>query len=123
MIETQFVSDYILEMGHSRFCLCPGGWAPWSPRMIESLFIGCIPVILADDLALPASRYINKEEYLVALPQNMTVSELDYHLRSIAMEDIARKRSKSFEIQSLYNPYSYQYVEYMVQSLIGGNPK
>ncbi|KQJ97627.2 probable glucuronosyltransferase Os03g0107900 [Brachypodium distachyon] len=44
---------YRLEMARSLFCLCPLGWAPWSPRLVESVLLGCIPVIIADNIRLP----------------------------------------------------------------------
>lgn len=45
--------DYRSEMARSLFCLCPLGWAPWSPRLVESVLLGCIPVIIADNIRLP----------------------------------------------------------------------
>ncbi|CAN6308342.1 unnamed protein product [Urochloa humidicola] len=45
--------NYRSEMARSLFCLCPLGWAPWSPRLVESVLLGCIPVIIADNIRLP----------------------------------------------------------------------
>ncbi|GJN30029.1 hypothetical protein PR202_gb18303 [Eleusine coracana subsp. coracana] len=45
--------NYRSEMARSLFCLCPLGWAPWSPRLVESVLLGCIPVIIADNIHLP----------------------------------------------------------------------
>uniref|UniRef100_A0A804N0R5 Exostosin GT47 domain-containing protein n=1 Tax=Zea mays TaxID=4577 RepID=A0A804N0R5_MAIZE len=44
--------NYRSEMARSLFCLCPLGWAPWSPRLVESVLLGCIPVIIADNIRL-----------------------------------------------------------------------
>lgn len=46
-------AGYQSEMARSVFCLCPLGWAPWSPRLVESVALGCVPVIIADGIRLP----------------------------------------------------------------------
>ncbi|KAI3450623.1 hypothetical protein Pfo_007288 [Paulownia fortunei] len=46
-------AGYQSEIVRSTFCLCPLGWAPWSPRLVESVALGCVPVIIADGIQLP----------------------------------------------------------------------
>ena len=46
---------YAQNMRRSVFCLCPRGFAVWSPRVYESVLSGCIPVIMADGMHLPFS--------------------------------------------------------------------
>ena len=46
-------NNYTHAQRRSIFCLCPQGHAVWSPRLIESLLHGCIPVVLADAYWLP----------------------------------------------------------------------
>lgn len=46
-------AGYQSEIVRSTFCLCPLGWAPWSPRLVESVALGCVPVIIADGIRLP----------------------------------------------------------------------
>lgn len=46
-------TGYQSEIVRSLFCLCPLGWAPWSPRLVESVALGCVPVIIADGIRLP----------------------------------------------------------------------
>jgi hypothetical protein len=44
---------YIDEMLNATFCLCPRGYASWSPRLVQSAILGCIPVIIADNTIQP----------------------------------------------------------------------
>jgi hypothetical protein len=43
------LSLYLEELQQSIFCLSPPGWAGWSPRFIQSLLLGCIPVFVLCD--------------------------------------------------------------------------
>ena len=43
-------ATYVDDLKRSLFCLCPRGFAVWSPRIYESLATGCIPVIIADEI-------------------------------------------------------------------------
>jgi hypothetical protein len=52
-------SEYIKSIQSSIFALCPEGFLPWSPRLYESIQIGAIPVILADNIVLPFERFID----------------------------------------------------------------
>jgi hypothetical protein len=51
-ISTEHPTTYYEDMQRAVFCLCPLGWAPWSPRLVETVIFGCIPVIIADDMTL-----------------------------------------------------------------------
>ncbi|KAL7115874.1 hypothetical protein ACP275_04G208000 [Erythranthe tilingii] len=63
-------AGYQSEIVRSTFCLCPLGWAPWSPRLVESVALGCVPVIIADGIRLPFSA--------VPWPEiSLTVAESD----------------------------------------------
>lgn len=61
--------DYQSEIRRSVFCLCPLGWAPWSPRIVESVILGCVPVIIADKIALPYSHIINWAKISISVPE------------------------------------------------------
>ncbi|KAL3575554.1 hypothetical protein D5086_023655 [Populus alba] len=61
-ISTEHPATYYEDMQRAVFCLCPLGWAPWSPRLVEAVIFGCIPVIIADDIVLPFADAIPWEE-------------------------------------------------------------
>ncbi|CAK9182816.1 unnamed protein product [Ilex paraguariensis] len=64
-------AGYQSEIVRSVFCLCPLGWAPWSPRLVESVVLGCVPVIIADGIRLPFSAAVRWSEI------SLTVAEKD----------------------------------------------
>ncbi|KAL8245459.1 hypothetical protein R6Q59_011717 [Mikania micrantha] len=64
-------AGYQSEIVRSVFCLCPLGWAPWSPRLVESVALGCVPVIIADGIRLPFESTVPWSEI------SLTVREKD----------------------------------------------
>lgn len=46
-------SDYLWQMRHWDFALCPRGGGLSSYRFFEAIHAGCVPVLFADDVALP----------------------------------------------------------------------
>ncbi|GMG98784.1 hypothetical protein Nepgr_000624 [Nepenthes gracilis] len=63
-------AGYQSEMVRSVFCLCPLGWAPWSPRLVESVALGCIPVIIADGISLPFPDAVPWPDISLTVPEN-----------------------------------------------------
>ncbi|KAL8515932.1 hypothetical protein ACS0TY_014583 [Phlomoides rotata] len=64
---------YQSEIVRSTFCLCPLGWAPWSPRLVESVALGCVPVIIADGIRLPFSSAVHWAEISLTVAENAVV--------------------------------------------------
>ncbi|KFK27620.1 hypothetical protein AALP_AA8G407200 [Arabis alpina] len=76
-------AGYRSEIVRSVFCLCPLGWAPWSPRLVESAVLGCVPVVIADGIKLPFAETVRWSEI------SLTVAEKDVrNLRKI-LEHVA----------------------------------
>ncbi len=44
---------YLEELWNATFCLNIRGYASWSPRLVDSLLLGCIPVIIGDSTHYP----------------------------------------------------------------------
>lgn len=61
--------EYYKAMGRADLCLCPRGYAPWSPRFVDALRRGCVPVIIADDAARPFENILNYTSF------SLTVAE------------------------------------------------
>lgn len=76
-------AGYQSEIVRSLFCLCPLGWAPWSPRLVESVALGCVPVIIADGIRLPFDDAVPWAEI------SLTVAERDVGKLGNILEHVA----------------------------------
>jgi hypothetical protein len=76
-----------MEIARSVFCLCPLGWAPWSPRLVESVALGCVPVIIADGIRLPFSSAVNWADISLTVAEK-DVGKLDKILQRVAATNL-----------------------------------
>lgn len=90
-------AGYQSEIVRSVFCLCPLGWAPWSPRLVESVVLGCVPVIIADGIRLPFSQAIRWPEI------SLTVAEKDVGKLGMILEDVAGTNLSTIQ-KNLWDP-------------------
>ena len=84
-------------MARSVFCLCPLGWAPWSPRLVESVALGCVPVIIADDIRLPFPEAVRWPEISV------TVAEADVGRLEATLDHVAATNLSAIQ-RNLWDP-------------------
>ncbi|CAN6487426.1 unnamed protein product [Victoria cruziana] len=82
-VKRERAKDYLSEIARSVFCLCPLGWAPWSPRIVESVALGCVPVIIADDIRMPFRDSVPWPEI------SLTVAERDVGLLGHILSHVA----------------------------------
>ncbi|XP_068646030.1 probable glucuronoxylan glucuronosyltransferase IRX7 [Aristolochia californica] len=81
-------AGYQSEIVRSVFCLCPLGWAPWSPRLVESVALGCVPVIIADDIQLPFPASVPWSEISLRVAEK-DVERLDRILHHVASTNLS----------------------------------
>ncbi|PWA94059.1 Exostosin-like protein [Artemisia annua] len=81
-------AGYHSEIARSTFCLCPLGWAPWSPRLVEAVALGCIPVIIADGIHLPFESTIPWPDISLTVPEK-DVAHLDTILDHVASTNLS----------------------------------
>ncbi|KAJ9540414.1 hypothetical protein OSB04_026920 [Centaurea solstitialis] len=81
-------AGYMSEIVRSVFCLCPLGWAPWSPRLVESVALGCVPVIIADGIRLPFGNAVPWSEISLTVPEK-DVGKLGRILEHVAATNLS----------------------------------
>ncbi|KAG2674180.1 hypothetical protein I3760_13G122700 [Carya illinoinensis] len=94
-------AGYQSEIARSVFCLCPLGWAPWSPRLVESVALGCVPVIIADGIRLPFPSAVNWTEI------SLTVAERDVDKLGNILEHVAATNLSTIQ-HNLWDPKNRQ---------------
>lgn len=57
--------NYIEYMKSSKYCICARGFAVHSPRVVESIFFECVPIIISDNYIPPFFEVLNWESFAV----------------------------------------------------------
>mmetsp|Transcript_31255 Transcript_31255/g.50498 ORF Transcript_31255/g.50498 Transcript_31255/m.50498 type:complete len:177 (-) Transcript_31255:15-545(-) len=97
-------ASYHSELLRSQMCIAPAGWELWSVRLFESILLGCIPVILSDDLHLPFQSQIDYSQFTIKVP-HASLSQLPEILGAVSDETIRRKQAS---LKTFWKAVTYQ---------------
>ncbi|KAK4383107.1 putative glycosyltransferase [Sesamum angolense] len=57
--------SYVWHMKNSKYCICAKGYEVNSPRVVEAIIYGCVPVMVSDNFVPPFFDVLNWESFAV----------------------------------------------------------
>lgn len=97
--------NYVNHMKNSKYCICARGYEVNSPRLVESIMYGCVPVIISDNFVPPFLEVLNWEKIAVFVSEK-DIPELKNILLSISERRyrVMQHRVKMVKRHFLWHP-------------------
>ncbi|XP_073055354.1 probable glycosyltransferase At3g07620 isoform X1 [Primulina eburnea] len=90
--------NYTTYMKSSKYCICARGYAVHSPRVVESIFFDCVPVIISDNYVPPFFEILEWESFAVFVLER-EIPDLKKILMSIPEEKYVEMQKGVKEVQ------------------------
>ncbi|KAL1819514.1 hypothetical protein ACET3Z_014383 [Daucus carota] len=90
--------SYYKMMRKSKFCICASGYEVASPRMVEALYMGCVPVLIKDGYIKPFGDVLNWKTFSVEIAVK-DIPNLKKILMGISEKQYIRLQSKGKQVR------------------------
>jgi len=89
-------------LGRARFCLVPRGRAAWSVRFFETLWAGCVPVLLSDHYEAPFDALFDTSEFVIKWPVDRIDDSLYEYLSNLPDHTVEDYRRSAARVRCWY---------------------
>lgn len=90
--------SYFNTMRKSKYCICPSGYEVASPRVVEAIYTGCVPVLISDHYVPPFSDVLNWKSFSVEVPVK-DIPNLKKILSSISSRQYIRMQRRGVQVR------------------------
>lgn len=90
--------SYYDMMRRTKFCLCPSGYEVASPRVVEALYTGCVPVLISSGYVPPFSDVLNWKTFTVIVNVE-DIPNLKRILTSISSEQYFKMYTRGLQMR------------------------
>ncbi|KAK2654995.1 hypothetical protein Ddye_008047 [Dipteronia dyeriana] len=90
--------SYYDMMRKAKFCLCPSGYEVASPRTVEAIYNGCVPVLISEHYVPPFSDVLNWKSFSVEV-STKDIPNLKNILLSISTRQYIRKQRRVLQVR------------------------
>ncbi|ESW34824.1 hypothetical protein PHAVU_001G184500 [Phaseolus vulgaris] len=97
--------SYYEMLRKSRFCLCPSGYEVASPRVVEAIYTGCVPVLISDHYVPPFSDVLNWKSFSVEVSVE-DIPKLKDILLSISPTQYIRMQRRVVQVRRHFEVHS-----------------
>ncbi|XP_062084194.1 probable glycosyltransferase At5g20260 isoform X2 [Humulus lupulus] len=102
--------NYNEIMGRTKFCLCPSGSEVASPRVVEAMYEGCVPVLMSYNYSLPFGEVLDWTKFSIQIspkriPELKKILKAIPHSKFLKLQKKVLQVKRHFELNRPAKPY------------------